>query len=73
MNYQGKALKHKKVLLVVNCGKQQFQQKHITGDSGTALFSLNTTTWNSTAASLEVSEEESVLLAGIRVCIGAIC
>lgn len=72
MDYQGKALKHKKVLLVVNCGKQRFKQKYITGDSGTALFSLNTTTWNSTSASLEVSEEGSVLLAGVRMSIRAI-
>ncbi|XP_010147954.1 PREDICTED: alpha-2-macroglobulin-like protein 1 [Eurypyga helias] len=52
---QGKALKHKQVLLVVSCGEQQFKQKYITGDSGTALFSLNTTAWNSTSASLEAS------------------
>ncbi|KFP94174.1 Alpha-2-macroglobulin-like 1, partial [Haliaeetus albicilla] len=55
INYQGKALKHKKVLLVVRCGERQFKQKYITGDSGTASFSLNTTTWNSTSASLEAS------------------
>uniref|UniRef100_A0A8B9NHY5 Alpha-2-macroglobulin bait region domain-containing protein n=1 Tax=Accipiter nisus TaxID=211598 RepID=A0A8B9NHY5_9AVES len=55
VNYQGKALKHKKVLLVVRCGERQFKQKYITGDSGTASFSLNTTTWNSTSAFLEAS------------------
>ncbi|KFZ54632.1 Alpha-2-macroglobulin-like 1, partial [Antrostomus carolinensis] len=55
INYQGKALKHKEVLLVVSCGEQQFKQKFITGDSGTASFSLNTTACNSTPASLEAS------------------
>ncbi|XP_010020446.1 PREDICTED: alpha-2-macroglobulin-like protein 1 [Nestor notabilis] len=53
INYQGKALKHKNVLLVVSYGEQQFKQKYITGDSGTASFSLNTTVWNSTSAALE--------------------
>lgn len=67
IDYQGKPLKHKKVILVVSCGEQQFKQKYITGDSGTASFSLNTTTWNSTLASLEVSEEGSVLLAGVHM------
>ncbi|XP_009465518.1 PREDICTED: alpha-2-macroglobulin-like protein 1 [Nipponia nippon] len=55
IDHQGKALKHKKVLLIVSCGEQQFKQKYITGDSGTASFSLNTTAWNSTSASLEAS------------------
>ncbi|KAJ7427571.1 alpha-2-macroglobulin-like protein 1 [Pitangus sulphuratus] len=55
IDYQGKALKHKEVLLVVSCGEQQFKQKYITGDSGTASFSLDTTAWNSTLASLEAS------------------
>ncbi|XP_009957325.1 PREDICTED: alpha-2-macroglobulin-like protein 1 [Leptosomus discolor] len=55
IDYQGKALKHKKVLLVVSCSEQHFKQKYITGDSGTASFSLNTTAWNSTSASLEAS------------------
>ncbi|XP_010126406.1 PREDICTED: alpha-2-macroglobulin-like protein 1, partial [Chlamydotis macqueenii] len=55
IDYQGKALKHKEVLLVVSCGEQQFKQKYITGDSGMASFSLNTTAWNSTSASLEAS------------------
>ncbi|XP_010075937.1 PREDICTED: alpha-2-macroglobulin-like protein 1 [Pterocles gutturalis] len=55
IDYQGKALKNKKVLLVVTCGEQQFKQNHVTGDSGTASFSLNTTAWNSTSASLEAS------------------
>ncbi|XP_074728085.1 alpha-2-macroglobulin-like protein 1 [Strix uralensis] len=55
IDYQGKAVKHKKVLLVISCGEQQFKQKYITGDSGTASFSLNTTAWNSTSVSLEAS------------------
>nr|XP_013811703.1 PREDICTED: alpha-2-macroglobulin-like protein 1 [Apteryx mantelli mantelli] len=55
IDYQGKSLKYKKVLLIENYGEQQFQQEYITGDSGTASFSLNTTAWNSTSASLEAS------------------
>ncbi|KAM6309768.1 alpha-2-macroglobulin-like protein 1 [Podargus strigoides] len=55
IDYQGKALKHKTVLLVVSCSDQQFKQTYITGDSGTASFSLDTTAWNSTSASLEAS------------------
>ncbi|KFV11567.1 Alpha-2-macroglobulin-like 1, partial [Tauraco erythrolophus] len=55
VDYQGKALKHKTVLLVVSCGEHQWKQKYITGDSGTASFSLNTTAWNRTSASLEAS------------------
>ncbi|XP_032907180.1 alpha-2-macroglobulin-like protein 1 isoform X2 [Catharus ustulatus] len=55
IDYQGKALKNKEVLLVVNCAEQQFRQKYITGDSGTASFSLDTSAWNSTLASLEAS------------------
>ncbi|XP_053925257.1 alpha-2-macroglobulin-like protein 1 isoform X2 [Cuculus canorus] len=55
IDYQGKALKHKKVLLVVSCGEQQFKQKYITGDCGKTLFILNTTACNSTSASLEAS------------------
>ncbi|XP_054246228.1 alpha-2-macroglobulin-like protein 1 [Indicator indicator] len=55
INYQGKALKHKTVLLIVTCGEHQFKQKYITGDSGTTSFSLNTTAWNSTSVSLEAS------------------
>nr|XP_009936164.1 PREDICTED: alpha-2-macroglobulin-like protein 1 [Opisthocomus hoazin] len=55
IDHQGKALQHKEVLLVVSYGEQQFKQKYITGDSGTASFSLNTTAWNSTSASLEAS------------------
>ncbi|XP_051473048.1 alpha-2-macroglobulin-like protein 1 [Apus apus] len=55
INYQGKAMKHKEVLLLVSCRGKQFKQRYITGDSGTASFSLNTTAWNSTSASLEAS------------------
>ncbi|XP_008944140.1 PREDICTED: alpha-2-macroglobulin-like protein 1, partial [Merops nubicus] len=55
IDYQGKALKHQEVLLVVSCGGQQFKQKYLTGDSGTASFSLNTTAWNSSSISLEAS------------------
>ncbi|XP_062470044.1 alpha-2-macroglobulin-like protein 1 isoform X2 [Pezoporus occidentalis] len=55
INYQGKALKNKNVLLIVSYGEQQFKQKYITGDCGTASFSLNTTVWNSTSAALEAS------------------
>lgn len=62
MDYKGKMLKYKKVLLVVSFGEQQFQQKYLTGDTGTASFSLNTTAWNSTSVSLEVSEENSISL-----------
>ncbi|KAI1242123.1 hypothetical protein IHE44_0005640, partial [Lamprotornis superbus] len=55
IDYQGKALKNKEVLLVVNYAEQQFRQKYITGESGTASFSLDTSAWNSTLASLEAS------------------
>ncbi|XP_009876744.1 PREDICTED: alpha-2-macroglobulin-like protein 1 [Apaloderma vittatum] len=55
IDYRGKALKNKKVLLTVSCSEQQFKQKFVTGDSGTALFSLNTTAWNSTLTTLEAS------------------
>ncbi|XP_072192295.1 alpha-2-macroglobulin-like protein 1 [Excalfactoria chinensis] len=55
IDYKGKMLKYKKVILIVSFGEQQFQQKYITGDTGTASFSLNTTTWNNTSASLEAS------------------
>ncbi|NXU02510.1 A2ML1 protein, partial [Buphagus erythrorhynchus] len=55
IDYQGKALKNKEVLLVVNYAEQQFRQKYITGDSGTASFILDTSAWNSTLASLEAS------------------
>eukprot|EP00076_Gallus_gallus_P042135 XP_025007673.1 alpha-2-macroglobulin-like protein 1 [Gallus gallus] len=55
IDYKGKMLKYKKVLLVVSFGEQQFQQKYLTGDTGTASFSLNTTAWNSTSVSLEAS------------------
>nr|XP_009685485.1 PREDICTED: alpha-2-macroglobulin-like protein 1 [Struthio camelus australis] len=55
IDYQGKSLKYKKVLLIESYGEQQFQQEYFTGDSGTASFSLNTTAWNSTSASLEAS------------------
>ncbi|XP_066861691.1 alpha-2-macroglobulin-like protein 1 [Anser cygnoides] len=55
IDYNGKTLKHKKVLLVVSSGEQQFQHKYITGDAGEVSFSLNTTAWNSTSASLEAS------------------
>ncbi|XP_068873375.1 alpha-2-macroglobulin-like protein 1 [Aphelocoma coerulescens] len=55
IDYQGKAMKNKEVLLLVNCGEQQFRQKYITGDSGTASFSLDTSAWNRTLASLEAS------------------
>ncbi|NXN36247.1 A2ML1 protein, partial [Rhinoptilus africanus] len=55
IDYQGEALKHKEVILVLSYGEQQFKQKYITGDSGTASFSLNTTAWNSTLVSLEAS------------------
>ncbi|RMC07527.1 hypothetical protein DUI87_17001 [Hirundo rustica rustica] len=54
-DYQGKALKNKEVLFIVNCAEQQFRQKYITGNSGTASFSLDTSAWNSTMASLEAS------------------
>ncbi|XP_071413558.1 alpha-2-macroglobulin-like protein 1 [Pithys albifrons albifrons] len=55
LDYQGKAQKQKEVVLVVSRGEQQFKQKFITGDSGTASFSLDTTAWNSTLVSLEAS------------------
>ncbi|POI35095.1 hypothetical protein CIB84_001153 [Bambusicola thoracicus] len=55
IDYKGEMLKYKEVLLVVSFGEQQFQQKYVTGDTGTASFSLNTTAWNSTSASLEAS------------------
>ncbi|XP_005531071.1 PREDICTED: alpha-2-macroglobulin-like protein 1 [Pseudopodoces humilis] len=55
IDHQGKALKNKEVLLVVNCAEQQFRQKFITGDSGTISFTLDTSAWNSTLVSLEAS------------------
>ncbi|NXS55098.1 A2ML1 protein, partial [Brachypteracias leptosomus] len=55
IDYQGKALKHKKVLLVVSCGEQEFKQKYSTGDSGTVSFRLNMTVWNNTSVFLEAS------------------
>ncbi|XP_062426832.1 alpha-2-macroglobulin-like protein 1 [Rhea pennata] len=55
IDYQGKSLQYKKVLLIENNGEQQFQREYITGDSGTASFSLNTTAWNSASVSLEAS------------------
>ncbi|XP_064500878.1 alpha-2-macroglobulin-like protein 1 [Pseudopipra pipra] len=55
LDYRGKALKHKEVLLVLNSGERQFKEKYITGDSGTASFSLDTTAWNSTLVSMEAS------------------
>ncbi|XP_074009222.1 alpha-2-macroglobulin-like protein 1 [Numenius arquata] len=55
IDYQGKALKHKEVILILSWGEQQFKQKYITGHSGTASFSLNTTAWNSTLALLEAN------------------
>ncbi|XP_032302727.1 alpha-2-macroglobulin-like protein 1 isoform X5 [Coturnix japonica] len=55
IDYKGETLKYKKVLLVVSFGEQQFQQRYNTGDTGTASFSLNTTTWNNNTASLEAS------------------
>ncbi|XP_010225972.1 PREDICTED: alpha-2-macroglobulin-like protein 1 [Tinamus guttatus] len=55
IDHQGKPLKYKKVLLIGNYGEQWFQEEYITGDSGTVSFSLNTTAWNSTSASLEAS------------------
>ncbi|XP_063250393.1 alpha-2-macroglobulin-like protein 1 [Prinia subflava] len=55
IDYQGKALKNREVLLVANCAEQQFRQKYITGDSGTTSFSLDTSAWNSTLVSLEAS------------------
>ncbi|XP_033370437.1 alpha-2-macroglobulin-like protein 1 [Parus major] len=55
IDHQGKALKNKEVLLVVNCAEQQFRQKFITGDSGTVSFTLDTSAWNSTLVSLEAS------------------
>ncbi|XP_035170950.1 alpha-2-macroglobulin-like protein 1 isoform X2 [Oxyura jamaicensis] len=54
-DYKGKTLKYKKVLLIVSSGEQQFQHKYTTGDAGEVSFSLNTTSWNSTSASLEAS------------------
>lgn len=48
-------MKNRKVYLVIKFMRRRFIKTYITDDSGIASFNLDTTAWNSSSVSLEVS------------------
>ncbi|XP_054019891.1 alpha-2-macroglobulin-like protein 1 [Dryobates pubescens] len=65
-DHHGHAMKNSKVYLVIKFLRRQFIKTYITDDHGTALFNLDTTAWNSSSVSLEVSGKAGIIVRGQR-------
>ncbi|XP_054243525.1 alpha-2-macroglobulin-like protein 1 [Indicator indicator] len=65
-DHYGNAMKNRKIYLVIKFMRRRFIKTYITDDNGIALFNLDTTAWNSSSVSLEVSGKSGIIVRGQR-------
>ncbi|XP_058716418.1 alpha-2-macroglobulin-like protein 1 [Poecile atricapillus] len=65
-DHYGTGMKNRKVYLVIRFMRRRFIKTYITDDSGTASFNLDTTAWNSSSVSLEVTGKSGIVVRGQR-------
>ncbi|XP_033370402.1 alpha-2-macroglobulin-like protein 1 [Parus major] len=65
-DHYGAGMKNRKVYLVIRFMRRRFIKTYITDDSGTASFNLDTTAWNSSSVSLEVTGKSGIVVRGQR-------
>ncbi|KAM7181770.1 alpha-2-macroglobulin-like protein 1, partial [Macrochelys suwanniensis] len=61
-DHHGDIMKSTKVYLVISYMGRRFNKTYITDGTGRASFNMDTTAWNSSSVSLEVSPEDSTLV-----------
>ncbi|XP_064576890.1 alpha-2-macroglobulin-like protein 1 [Zonotrichia leucophrys gambelii] len=65
-DHYGTGMKNRKVYLVIRLMRRRFIKTYITDDSGIASFNLDTTAWNSSSVSLEVTGKSGIVVRGQR-------
>ncbi|XP_056197793.1 alpha-2-macroglobulin-like protein 1 [Falco biarmicus] len=65
-DHYGNVMKNRKVYLVIKFMRHRFIKTYITDSSGIASFSLDTTAWNSSSVSLEVTGKAGIVVRGQR-------
>ncbi|XP_042651415.1 alpha-2-macroglobulin-like protein 1 [Tyto alba] len=65
-DHYGNGMKNRKVYLVIKFMRRRFIKTYITDDSGIASFNLDTTAWNSSSVSLEVTGKTGIVVRGQR-------
>ncbi|XP_064377478.1 alpha-2-macroglobulin-like protein 1 [Dromaius novaehollandiae] len=65
-DHHGNGMKNKKVYLVIKFMRRRFIKIYITDGSGRASFNLDTTAWNSSSVSLEVTGKAGIVVRGQR-------
>ncbi|XP_039555574.1 alpha-2-macroglobulin-like protein 1 [Passer montanus] len=65
-DHYGTGMKNRKVYLVIRFMRRRFIKTYITDDSGIASFNLDTTAWNSSSVSLEVTGKSGIVVRGQR-------
>ncbi|XP_059673109.1 alpha-2-macroglobulin-like protein 1 [Gavia stellata] len=65
-DHYGNGMKNRKVYLVIKFMRRRFIKTYITDGSGIASFNLDTTAWNSSSVSLEVTGKAGILVRGQR-------
>nr|XP_041573953.1 alpha-2-macroglobulin-like protein 1 [Taeniopygia guttata] len=65
-DHYGTGMKNRKVYLVIRVMRRRFIKTYITDDSGIASFNLDTTAWNSSSVSLEVTGKSGIVVRGQR-------
>ncbi|XP_050752387.1 alpha-2-macroglobulin-like protein 1 [Gymnogyps californianus] len=65
-DHYGNGMKNRKVYLVIKFMRRRFIKTYITDDSGIASFNLDTTAWNSSSVSLEVTGKAGIIVRGQR-------
>ncbi|XP_049677986.1 alpha-2-macroglobulin-like protein 1 [Accipiter gentilis] len=66
-DHYGNGMKNRKVYLVIRFMRRRFIKTYITDDSGIASFNLDTTAWNSSSVSLEVTGKAGIVVRGQRI------
>ncbi|XP_063999470.1 alpha-2-macroglobulin-like protein 1 [Pogoniulus pusillus] len=65
-DHYGNAMKNRKVYLVIKFTRRKLIKTYITDSDGIALFNLDTTAWNSSSVSLEVTGKAGIIVRGQR-------
>ncbi|XP_054687735.1 alpha-2-macroglobulin-like protein 1 [Grus americana] len=65
-DHHGNGMKNRKVYLVIKFMRRRFIKTYITDGSGIASFNLDTTAWNSSSVSLEVTGKAGIVVRGQR-------
>ncbi|XP_051470116.1 alpha-2-macroglobulin-like protein 1 [Apus apus] len=63
----GNGMKNRKVYLIINFMRHRLIKTYITDDSGIASFNLDTTAWNSSSVSLEVTGKTGIVVRGQKI------